>query len=226
MFQEFDFNKRGNLGLFEFAHCVDTLLSLPGIPTFQPAVRAAFEATGVALDLDYDPMHHGILWEGFYCLLYHIRLNIELWVRFVAYDTSYDDRIEPSEFGAIAWYLAKEEIVHRSVISNAATAFQEMDVDNSGGVRFKEFASFCFKYAANIPDLSGDPMPPEIERYYFAAKRRCALKSTQLDNVTKKSAGKAKRVNKSATPRFPHPTEEELQRKREKAQEKARELAL
>merc|ERR1712106_620647 len=111
------------------------------------------------------------------------------------------------------------EIVEK-LRTNPNAIFDDIDLDHNGCVRFREFAGFCLKYGLPAPDLTGDPRPPEIVEYYAKAeramRRRAETPPPKGPAFKAESAGDAKIAEKKrgkrkgVTPRFKHPTEEEL----------------
>merc|ERR1719263_1168223 len=99
-------------------------------------------------------MFRGVDWDGFYCLLYQLQ-HVELWVRFIAFDSVRDYRLDKEEFSGIIQQLAgcgilKPEVAN-SIKKNPQDIFSVVDADDSGYVRFKEFCSFCVANAQDDP---------------------------------------------------------------------------
>lgn len=213
-------NRAGRIAPFECHTVISNDIFIPGVMTFMPPVRLAFEQTKQIMKLKYDPANIGADWESFYCLFYELQRHVELWVRFVSFDSSGDHRLDKDEFASVVMQLQLCGIVSANIVEKMQhdpnSVFTEIDLDHNGCVRFREFVGFCIDHGPPLPDLSPDPRPPEIVKHYASGEKNKTQRGKSPRPVEAEGAKKPKNMDKKkgATPRFKHPTEEEVAKKK------------
>jgi len=163
LFSKFDPNGNGMLSLAEVDLGLAKVLELGGAKQCRPAINKAFHAAR-EIAAPVAPISNSYIDKNeFRYLLVYLRQYLELWQFFGRIDTSGDRRVGPKEFKAALPLLHQLGIEKAmSWASEPRRAFEKVDSNGSGYVRFDEFSDFCLRHG--LQSLGEDKREDAQER--------------------------------------------------------------
>jgi len=148
MFKSFDMQGNGILSLAEVTKGIRDELKMDDVLVKAPVDAAFHKAKSINKDSKKKSADDYIDRKEFRQFLYYLRQYFEYYVAFEELDKSGDHMIEPVEFGLGLKKLEKWV----GDVGNPVAAFHEIDIDNGGKIRFREFCVWAFDKGLDLSD--------------------------------------------------------------------------
>lgn len=148
MFRQFDPNGNGQLSLAEIDKGIQDVLECATLFDAKPAIIRAFQAAKNAVQSKSEVGADFIEFPEFRIFLCKLRQQFEYWEMFLRLDTTGDRRIGLEEFKEAIPKLNEWGIK----ITNAQSAFNEIDTNGGGHVLFDEFVDWALEKNLDLED--------------------------------------------------------------------------